>query len=530
MKKTALFTALSILMTWPLATQIASLAPQHHDVYFNMWRLLWFAHALSTSPARILDANIFHPEPRTLTYSDAMFAEGLLAAPLVWAGVKPVLLHNLMLLAAMTSSGVAMFALAQYLTGSRGAGVLAGIVFSYAPYRFEHFAHMELQWAVWTPLAFLALHRACDTGRVRWGLAVGACLALQMLSSIYYGIFLATMVAFATPLLLPRDRTAPLRDVIKALTAGAVLAAVVCGLYAIPYLETHKRLGDRPTEEINTYSASPSNYLAATPDSWLYRGTAARGRPERRLFPGLTPLLLALVGLLLRVPGRRPIVYLLLLVFAFEASLGVRGFVYPFLHDYVPGYRGLRASARLGLFVLAFLGVLAGYGYQALASGRSRWQRVVLVSLAAVATLAEYRVQPQLAPFPSTPPDVYRMLSRQPPGVVAEFPTTTADRLPGPDPEYAYYSVFHWRPLVNGYSGMYPSSYIQRLDRLSDFPSERALRQLRGDRVSYVILHGGQYSDIEREALRLRLSQSGDFVELAAFTRGASHDWLYRLR
>ena len=144
---------------------------------------------------------------------------------------------------------------------------------------------MELQWAVWTPLAFLALHRACDTGRLRWGIAVGACVALQMLSSIYYGIFLATMVAIATLLLVPRDRSAPLRDVVKALAAGAVLAAVVCGLYAIPYLRTQERVGDRPIGEVALYSAMPANYLAATPGNWLYRGTASRGRARTAPLP-----------------------------------------------------------------------------------------------------------------------------------------------------------------------------------------------------------------------------------------------------
>ena len=71
-----------------------------------------------------------------------------------------------------------MFALARYLTGSAGAGIVAGIIFAYAPYRFEHYMHMELQWAMWAPLTFLALHRLCDTGRLKYGIAFGGCIAL----------------------------------------------------------------------------------------------------------------------------------------------------------------------------------------------------------------------------------------------------------------------------------------------------------------------------------------------------------------
>ena len=201
------FALLTVVMTWPQALYLGSRATPHQDVYFNMWRLRWFAHALATPSARIFDGNIFHPEPRALAYSDAMLVEGAVAAPLLWAGVKPVLVHNLLLLGASAASGMAMCALAQYLTGSLGAGVIAGMVFAFAPYRFEHFMHMELQWAMWMPLAFLALHRTFDTGRWRYGLATGACIVpsrvasktsrLGMLASAVTS--LAEITAFGSP-------------------------------------------------------------------------------------------------------------------------------------------------------------------------------------------------------------------------------------------------------------------------------------------------------------------------------------------
>ena len=168
-----LFGLLTVLMTWPLALVIRTEATPHQDVYFNMWRIQWFAHALATAPSHLFDTNIFYPERDTLALSDAMLVQGTAGAPFVWMGVRPVLLHNLLLLAAIALSGAAMFALARYLTGSRAAGIVAGIVFAFAPYRFEHIMHMELQWAMWMPLAFLALHRLYDTGRMKYGLALG---------------------------------------------------------------------------------------------------------------------------------------------------------------------------------------------------------------------------------------------------------------------------------------------------------------------------------------------------------------------
>ena len=43
-----LFALLTAAMTWPQALYLSSRATPHHDVYFNMWRLRWFAHALVT--------------------------------------------------------------------------------------------------------------------------------------------------------------------------------------------------------------------------------------------------------------------------------------------------------------------------------------------------------------------------------------------------------------------------------------------------------------------------------------------------
>lgn len=525
------FALLTVAMTWPQALHLPSRATPHQDVYFNMWRLRWVAHALVTPSARLFDANIFHPEPRTLAYSDAMLVEGAVAAPLLWAGMKPVLVHNLLLLGAIAVSGLAMFALARYLTGSRGAGLVAGIVFAFAPYRFEHVMHMELQWAMWTPLAFLALHRTFDTGKWKYGLATGACVALQMLSSIYYGIFLASLLATGAVLLIIRDRKVPLQRALLPLAAGAVLAAAVSGAYAIPYLRVHDRVGDRPAGEVAAYSARPSSYLAATPSNWLYgRRATPRDGAERRLFPGTIPVVLAVAGLLLRVPSRRAIVYLLLLVAAFETSLGFGGYTYAFLYDHVSAYRGLRASARLGIFVLMFLGVLAAYGYQALVAGRAAGRRVAVVVAIALALLAEYRVTVPLADYTNRAPPVYRMLAQQPPGVVAEFPVPRPDRLPGDDAEFGYYSTFHWFPLVNGYSGIYPASYLARLERLREFPDETSMLQLRQDGVRYVIVHGSSYPGTAFGELRVRIKGGNALVELGAFDDAAGHAVLYRVR
>src|SRR6266550_2890381 len=129
-----------------------------------------------------------------------------------------------MLLGAIVMSSAGMFALVRYLTKSRGAGLLAGAIFGFAPYRFEHIMHMELQWTMWMPLAFLAMHRTFDSGRMRDGLATGAAMALQMLSSIYYGVFLGVLLTVAGVVMMIGGRGTDVRRAMIPLATGAVLA------------------------------------------------------------------------------------------------------------------------------------------------------------------------------------------------------------------------------------------------------------------------------------------------------------------
>jgi hypothetical protein len=315
-----------------------------------------------------------------------------------------------------------------------------------------------------------------------------------MLSCIYYGIFLATIIAPAAALLSIRDRGVPWRRAALPLLAGGILAIAVSAAYAVPFMRQHARVGDRDVQSVATFSATPSSYLSVVAENLVYGDPGRPGHGERRLFPGTIVILLAIAGLLLRTPSRRQIVYLLVLAAAFELSLGFGGYLYPALHHTVSVYRSLRAMGRLGIFVVMALAVLAAYGFTAVTAGRSRrvhWGACVVLGCL---MLGEYATRVVTAPFPNEAPPIYRMLARLPRGVVAELPAPVSSALPGSDPRYVGLSIFHWFPLVNGYSGNYPASYLARVDRLEGFPDDRSLRQLRADGVRYVIVHEGEYS------------------------------------
>ena len=513
---TILFVLLTAIMTWPQVLVLKTHALDHQDVFFNMWRLRWIAHALSTSPAHLFNGNIFEPERGVLAYSDAMLVEGVLAAPLQWAGMPPVLVHNLMLLGAIVASGVGIFVLARHLTGCVGGALAAGIIFSFAPYRFEHYMHMELQWTVWSPWALWALQRTIETGSTRFGLLAGLFLALQVTSSVYYGVFLFMLIAVVALLQLIPLRGRHLMRTARAVALGGIVAASVSVVYSLPYSAASARVGTRSTSEIKTFSARPRDYRVATPTNLLY-GVSYAGAPERRLSPGLLPPILALVGLLLVPPTIPAIAYLVALVVAFELSLGTYGHLYPLLYEHVGVFRGLRAPARASVFCLLFLGVLAAYGMTALIAATKIPMRRVVAALVCAIILLEYKVGTlPLVPYPNEPPPLYVLLTRLPRGVVIEFPIPKPGAPPHHDPRFAYMSTFHWMPLLNGYSGFFPPSYLRRLARLEPFPDEESVASLRRENVRYVIVHQdgypeGKYVDTVERLLDLGLTRLADF-------------------
>jgi len=529
----AVTAAATILVTWPQTRLISTAFAAHVDAYFSTWRLMWTAHALATSPSHLFDANIFHPQPATLAYSDATLLQALIAAPFILAGVSPVLVYNALLLLGFAASGLAMYVLARRVTDSTLPAIAAALVFTMAPYRIEHFMHLELQWTMWMPLTWWAILRTCDSRAWRDGLLAGAFVWLQFVSSIYYGVFLSMTVAVFIALLLVRSPGTTIRA-LPALAVGGVLAAALTLPYALPYVGNARTLGGRNVEEVLRYSARPVSYLASPGENWLWGWTADRwGGPELRAFPGLTVLLLAVLGLR---QVRDAWIFLALALVAFDLSLGLNGLSYRWLFDHVGGLSGLRAPARFAILVQCALAVLAALGTATVLRWCATRRRlatagpIVLVAAIGVEFLnGPMHLTPVAAPDPSTP-DVYRMIRTLGPGVVIELPMPKLSSLPGHEPEYAFWSAAHWNRLVNGYSGYYPPVYLETVNRMQTFPDTASVQRLQRLDVRYIVVHHAFYEEAERQRLLSAMANHPSLERLGSFRDPVGAASLYALR
>lgn len=513
-----LYIGLTAAVTWPQVLQVSSHVADVGDPLLNTWALAWVAHQVTFAPAHLFDANIFHPERRTLAYSETLIAPGLLGAPLLWLGAGPVEVYNLLFLAGFALSGLTMALLVFELTGRTSAALVSGAVFAFLPWRIDHYSHFQLLQTQWMPLALLGLHRTVTHGRVRDGVLMGAGVGLQALTSMYNAVFLGL---FMVPVALVLVRVGRMtRRMGVALAASLVVAGLLAAPAVIAHLKAREVVGERSRGEAEANSAVWTDFLASVPYSKLHGDWSKPfGGPERRLFPGFVALLLTLVAIWPPL-SRARVAYVLGALVAADLTLGFNGWLYPSLYDNLVALRGLRVPARMGLMVGAALAVLAGFGMARLAGRMSvRGERVLAAALIAgvltdvwVAPLGLTRVAED-APLiyfdmlrdKGDPPrtTLARRASDPRPAVLLELP------IQRDAPTYMYYSTFHWQTLVNGYSGFFSGRYIDLSNRLREFPAEDSAALLGSLGVRYLTVHGEFLAPDEYQRITRRLDRMG---------------------
>jgi hypothetical protein len=303
----ALFVALAILHTWPLAAAPARYWRNTGDYKLNTWTLAWIAHQLPRDPAGLFHANIFYPERWTLAFSEHLLPQAVFAVPVIWLGGSPTLGYNISLLAGLALTGWAMAFVVTRWTGSIYAGILSGCLAAFNARSLTALVHLQTLHVMYLPLALLALDRVLAAPRWRHACATGVWLALQALTSSYWVVYTAlaaTVAALARiPEWWPGRRAAGGRPSFKhlgSLAVAALTAALVLAPFLYPYWQVRRAHGfKRPMREAAMYSARPIDYLRGS--SRVHLAAARRiGPPPRRMgtsqFPGFTALALAAVA------------------------------------------------------------------------------------------------------------------------------------------------------------------------------------------------------------------------------------------
>jgi hypothetical protein len=526
-----LFVALTVMMTWPQATGLGSMVYDSDDPLLSIWRISWIAHILPTRPGDILNGNIFYPEPRTLAYTDSVLLEGLAAAPLIWLGVSQVTTYNVVLMLSIALSGWAMWRYALHMTGHQAGALLAGITFAFVPFRFDHLHHLELQATIFLPLTLLYFERALDSGSRRDSWLTAASFVAQVYSCIYYSVFLATAlipIAVVRIWQLPAEKRT---ELMRGMVPAAIAALVAVAPYGYAYALNRATVGERLHSDILLYSATWPNYLATTPANVVHgEWSSPFGQSERYLFPGV--LSLALMAAAFITIDRRRATLVALGVIGFVISLGLNSPFDELLRAIGFPYRGLRAPARASILLYLAVAGLGAYGWARLMRGRGKFTATIAAILMAGALLAEYRTSlTKWLALKQQPPEVYQWLASQPRSVVAEVPFSRADKLDTiPDGLYMFNSTWHWQPIVNGYSGFYPKTFIELAENTKSFPDDASIAYLKHRGVDLLVIHGGLLGPKAFGEMTAALLARPDIDAMAQIEEERGTDMVFRLR
>ena len=296
-------------MTWPLAAGVARDVPGDlGDSLLNMWILGWMAEAVprvisgEMSVADVWNANIFHPDPLALSFSEHLFGQAVQILPVYHLTKNLILSYNLLFISSFVLSGFFMYMLVRDITGSRSAAFLAGVIYAFVPFRIAQVAHIQSVSSQWMPLALWGFRRAVVGPAFRPAmLAAGtAALLLQNWSCGYYLIFFAPFVVlFVVHQMFATGRARDWKAWAAFAIAGLVVAAGTWPFLAM-YLEAQRvHEFERPYGEIIKFSADVYSYITA-PEALRLWGSVLNSwpKPEGELFLGFIAMGLAFVALI----------------------------------------------------------------------------------------------------------------------------------------------------------------------------------------------------------------------------------------
>jgi hypothetical protein len=150
----ALFGALAIAWTWPLALHLHDAVPgDPGDNYSFLWNLWWMRHVIATPGLAYFHTRyLFHPFGTTIANHPHTALPAIVAATLL-GRASIVTAQNLLLLAYVFANMAAMYALVWDIGRERRTAILSAVIFGLSPYLAAHLlGHFDLMAAFVLPL------------------------------------------------------------------------------------------------------------------------------------------------------------------------------------------------------------------------------------------------------------------------------------------------------------------------------------------------------------------------------------------
>jgi hypothetical protein len=467
------------------------------DPVLVLYFLEWGGESIGDGLRDFWDAGFYFPAAGVMTMADHMLGPAVQAKAFRLLWDDGLAAYNFLFLGSFVLSGLTTAWVLRQGGASRSASLLGGIMFAFAPYRFDQQSHLPVLLAQWLPLVLWHWDRLLNRPGWRQGLLFGAFYLLHTTG----GNYLAYFIHFALAILLLQHRRR-WRELVSPGSLRRLLPVVaICGAVALalyyPYVRAQDELGlTRSEDEIQFYGATLGSWLSIDTGNELWGRLLRRfGRPENHLFAGFVTTGFAIAGAawLSRSPRRRSLTTWERGVLWSGAFFVVLSFPWAFLAlgRVVPGLDGMRVPTRVYPFVSLALVLLAARGIDALlASARTGNRRTVAAALIGLMLVVELRGELRWRRFP--PPRgveraILHEIGRRPEvRAVLHLPILADAR----ESLYMHSSTVHWKPIANGYSGFAPATYLELKRRVREhLLDEATIDHLLGLGITHVATH-----------------------------------------
>lgn len=554
-----LYAILTIILTFPLFFHMDTWLSLG-DPAFNTWVLAWDVHSLLTDPFDLFNTNIFYPLTKnTLAFSEHLIANMLVAFPVIVITNNPILAYNIILFLSFIFSGYGMFLLIKYYITDDYSAFIGGVVFAFCTIRFAHIYHLQLLTVQWMPFCLLYLDKFLHKGDSRNLFLLYIFYVLQILSSWYSAFYITiSLGVYALGILTLYEearknlyqRSYQLKTILFLICIFVAVAP-----FAYPYIQVANEYGFvRSLDDVSYFSADLGDYFLTPIDNLIYGKISYpfqinRNTAEHSLFPGISALLLSMYGLfllrrikfggkckiaLINISDKIQNIYLIIALIAFILSLGYPlhffGHIlniempYKYLFEYFPGFKSMRVPSRFGIIFMLSLSVLVGYGLSKLIDSKTKIKKNILFFILLSLILIESLYIPMGSGIPINPeiPEMYKYLANEKDDfAIVELPSNLWN-----DTKYMYYSTYHWKKMVNGYSGFLPYDYSETMRIFQSFPSNDSINLSKIIGVKYVLIHMKDFSATQQNYIRDTLK---DYEKDVTLKKAIDDDYLYEI-
>jgi hypothetical protein len=290
-----------------------------------------------------------------------------------------------------------MFLLARRWKISSSGAMISAVSYSFSAIFVCHAIHpMMIYHLAWLPLIAVFLLNAVEKASIRSGAIGGLIFGMSALAGhpptlLYESVLLGGLMLWLV-IGKARDKQATDKKLAVSIFSSIILFLIMAGIFAVQLLPSQELAGQSQRDEITFDKATEGSlqlkqlYTAASPQ--LFGSVDGKAKSpqtfylkfrdkfasynywETSFYFGVVALMLGLLGAIVRFKTLEGSFLICTALLGVLIALGDNGFLYGILYN-MPLFGSFRNPARLMFYAVFAMSLLAGFGFDALASSRN---------------------------------------------------------------------------------------------------------------------------------------------------------------